>query len=218
MTNFRGLASGIVAGVASAALVAATAPAVSAHDGERQPAATAERHGTVSLAQVLAQDSGFDRNSKDFDILEAAVLAVLDAKPDSPVGLLTQGRVKLTAFAPTDLAFRRLVQSVAGTKPKTEKATFEAAASLGIDTIESVLLYHVVPNRTLNSPKVLKSRGKRLKTAQGKRIRVIVGKKGVRLVDLDRNAKNPKVTVLDINRGNRQVAHGINRVLRPLDL
>ena len=55
-------------------------------------------------------------------------------------------------------------------------------------------------------------------TALGERVRVVVGKKGVRLVDLDRNAANARVKVLDINRGNRQVAHGINRVLRPLDL
>ena len=38
------------------------------------------------------------------------------------------------------------------------------------------------------------------------------------LVDQDPNSKDPKVIVLDINKGNRQIAHGINRVLRPLDL
>ena len=37
-----------------------------------------------------------------------------------------------------------LVQSLTGKKPKTEKATFKAVAKLGVNTIETVLLYHVV--------------------------------------------------------------------------
>ena len=45
-----------------------------------------------------------------------------------------------------------------------------------------------------------------------------IGKAGVFLVDKDRDAANPYVVVLDVNRGNKQVAHGINQVLRPLDL
>ena len=40
----------------------------------------------------------------------------------------------------------------------------------------------------------------------------------VKLVDLDPDAGNAKVIVPDINKGNKQIAHGINKVLRPLDL
>ena len=36
---------------------------------------------------------------------------------------------------------------------------FAAAATLGVDTIEQVLLYHVVPGQTLTSGKVLKADG-----------------------------------------------------------
>ena len=44
------------------------------------------------------------------------------------------------------------------------------------------------------------------------------GKKQIRLQDQDRNSRNPRVNVVDINKGNKQIAHGIDRVLRPLDL
>ncbi|WP_170285938.1 hypothetical protein [Nocardioides rubriscoriae] len=42
----------------------------------------------------------------------------------------------------------------------------------------------------------------------------------VRLADLDRDDTGPRaiLPLLDLDRGNKQVAHGINRVLRPIDL
>ena len=40
----------------------------------------------------------------------------------------------------------------------------------------------------------------------------------VRLVDADPDDRNPLVVQPNINKGNKQIAHGINRVLRPLDL
>ncbi len=50
--------------------------------------------GHRSLAAVLTADGNrFDRNWQDYDIVTEAVLAVLAAKPDSPVGLLTKGNV-----------------------------------------------------------------------------------------------------------------------------
>ena len=83
---------------------------------------------------------------------------VLDAKPASPVAVLADGSTRLTAFLPTDRAFRRLVRDLTGTAPDTERAVFTAAATLGVDTIEQVLLYHVVPGQTLTSGKVAEGR------------------------------------------------------------
>ena len=42
----------------------------------------------------------------------------------------------------------------------------------------------------------------------------------ITLKDKDRNDQDPKVVLeaLDLNKGNKQVAHGIDRVLRPIDL
>ncbi len=184
------------------------------------PAAQAQR-GTTSLAEVLGADGvKFDHNWHDFDITEAAVYAVLDAKPNSPVGLLADGKVKLTAFVPTDQAFRKLVKDLTGNKLNSEKKVFAAVAGLGIDTVESVLLYHVVPGKKLNAKRVVRRDGKAVATAlDGASVTVKVkGNGSVKLKDLDPDAGNAKVVGLNINKGNRQIAHAINRVLRPLDL
>lgn len=201
-----------VAGLAAAAM-ATTTLAVPA-----QAAQTAAQ-GNRSLATVLAADSGFDRNWRDFDIVEAAVLAVLDAKPDSPVALLTKGRQRATAFVPTDAAFRRLVGQLTGRKPANERATFRAVVNtFDIDTIETVLLYHVVAGRTLNANRVIASEGRHLQTAAGIPLEVRVRNGNVILVDQDRDARNARVVVPNINRGNKQIGHGIGQVLRPIDL
>jgi uncharacterized surface protein with fasciclin (FAS1) repeats len=213
----------VAAGIATAVAAATVALAGPAGTAAAAPSETARhRLGTTSLAQVLAADGPrFDRNWADFDILEHAVVAVLKAKPQSPVALLTEGGQRATVFAPTDRAFRKLVRSLTGKAPRTEKGTFRSlVAAAGVDTIEAVLLYHVVPGKTLTSSKVLKADGAQLKTAQGAVVTVDVSKRGVRLVDQDPNAADARAIprLLDINKGNRQVAHGINRVLRPIDL
>jgi uncharacterized surface protein with fasciclin (FAS1) repeats len=178
--------------------------------------------GTDSLASVLAADgSGFDRNWNDFDIVDNAVTAVLDAKPDSAVAVLADGSVALTAFLPTDRAFRKLARDLTGKTYKTEAQVFGALASaLGIDTIENVLLYHVVPGATVTYRQALKSNGAVLDTAlAGSTIKVkVIWHIFVSLKDNDPDASNPYVVKANINKGNLQIAHGINRVLRPVDL
>ena len=182
--------------------------------------AQADTSGTRSLAKVLAKDgSGFDRNWHDYDIVDNAVKAVLAAKPGSAVGVLADGKTKVTAFLPNDRAFRILVKDLTGKTPRTEKKTFQAVASLGIDTVETVLLYHVVAGTRINYRQALKADGARLTMASGGIVRVDVRKgKRIKLLDADRNDANPRIVQKNINKGNRQIAHGINRVLRPLDL
>ena len=206
----------IVAGLAAASAVALAAGALA-------PAANAA-DGTQSLAAVLTSDGGkqFDNNHKDFDIVTEAVLAVLAAKPDSSVKVLTDGSVALTAFVPDDMAFMHLVHSLTGKMPSSERKTFAAVAGLGIDTVETVLLYHVVPGPAIDSKAALKADEARLTTAQGGTFKVNVvkyqGAKQIRLQDQDGNARNPRVIAVDVNKGNMQIAHVIDRVLRPLDL
>ncbi len=208
-----GIASIAAATLMSGAAFAAAAPATAAPEA---------KPGTQSLATVLAADgTTFDKNWQDFDIVEKAVLTVLEAKPDSPVALLTQGDQRATAFIPTDAAFRNLVQGLKGFKPKNERKTFKQVAKLvDVDTLESILLYHVVAGKTLVSDKVVASEGKKIKTALGKKFRIHISNGVIQLVDKDRDARNPRVVgaAIDINRGNKQVAHGIDRVLRPIDL
>lgn len=201
--------------ISSLALGAVTATA---------PAANARAVGDDSLAALLTSDGNkFDKNKADFDILTEAALAVVAAKPDSPVALVADGTKRATAFAPTDEAFRRLLKDLTGKKVKSEKLVFEQlVAAAGVDTIESVLLYHVIAGKTLTSGKVLKANGAKLKTANGATIKVKVQTNPVRITlkDRDKDARDPMVILgdLDLNKGNKQVAHGIDRVLRPMNL
>ena len=208
----------VAAGLTAVAL-AATATVAAAPGAQAAPSTT-DRAGKTSLAAVLASDGHrFDKKWGDFDILDAAVMAVLKEKPKSPVAVLAKGKVRLTAFLPTDRAFQRLAKTLTGASPKTEKKTFNALAkAAGIDVIETVLLYHVVPGKTLGATKVVKADGKKLTTAQGGKVTVQVKGKKVTLVDADPDLANPRVIATDINKGNRQIGHAIDRVLLPLDL
>ena len=188
------------------------------------PVASADT-GTRSLAAVLTSDGNrFDSNWYDYDIVTEAVLAVLAAKPTSPVGLLTDGTVPLTAFIPNDRAFQVLAYDLTKKWPTTEEKTFTAlVAAVGVDAIEQVLLYHVVPGATITKKAAVNANGATLTTAQGGTIRVRVYSRYLPIVELrdkDTNDVNPFLNprALDINAGNAQIAHGIVFVLRPLDL
>jgi uncharacterized surface protein with fasciclin (FAS1) repeats len=202
-----------VAALGAAALVGATAlisaPAASAADG------------TTSLATVLnVGKAKFDTNDKDFDILTKAIEAVLANKPNSAVKVLADGNTALTAFIPTDRAFKNLASTLTNKTVSTEAGAFKIVAGLGIDTVESVLLYHVVPGATILSGDALKANGAKLKTAlNGKVIRVrVTGAPAIILGDYAPKLANPRVNLgqVDINKGNKQVAHGINAVLMPI--
>jgi uncharacterized surface protein with fasciclin (FAS1) repeats len=202
-----------------------TAVAMAATLGIGAVTATSASAGTKSLATVLTSDKNqFDKKSGDFDILTKAVLTVLDAKPSSPVSILADGKAKLTAFAPTDKAFQRLAKDLTGKNIKKEAKVFQAVAGLGVDTVEQVLLYHVVPGGKLPAKVVLESNGAKLTTAQGGIVKVKVNSKNhtpvITLKDKEPDLRNPKVILelTNINKGNRQIAHGINRVLLPVNL
>ncbi len=200
------------AAVLSLGLVSLAAPATAAP-------------GETSLAEVLTSDGNrFDRNKKDFDIVTEAALAILAAKPESPVGLLADGSKRATVFAPTDQAFRLLLKDLTGDRVVKERKIFKKLVALaGVDTIETVLLYHVVPGKTLTSKKVHTADGAKLTPAAGAKIKVDVRKKPslrITLKDKDKDDRDPRVKLglIDINPGNKPGAHGIDRVLRPIDL
>lgn len=202
------------AALAGGAALVAVAPA----------SATAPPIGTSSLAAVLAADGdAFDRNWYDFDIVDRAVNTVLAAKPGSPVGVLADGTVPLTAFLPNDRAFQVLVADLTRKIPLSEQMTFDAVASLGVDTVETVLLYHVVPGATIPASVAFVSDGAVLTTAQGGTVTLDVLSRKARiaqLIDADRSDINAFLvpSKLDLNAGNQQIAHGVSFVMRPLDL
>lgn len=208
-----------VAAVAATAMLSMTTPHA-AQAAPAEPAAPAALKNKP-LSKVLAPyGDGWNKKWNDYNVVTHAVGAVLEADPDSPVGVLAQGKTRLTAFVPTDRAFQRLVRDLTGKTYKKEKKVYEAVLTLGVPTVEQVLLYHVVPGKPITAKKALKANGAVLTTAQGETIRVKV-KRGpvIRLVDRAPGVRNPRVLLnqTDINKGNKQVAHGINRVLLPLD-
>lgn len=184
-------------------------------------AANADAHDETSLAEVLdASNQEFDRNWDDHDILTAAVNAVLAAKPDSPVSALADGSTELTAFIPDDRSFRRVVINLTGSVRSLESSVFDDIAGLGIDTVEQILLYHVVLGPAIDSASALASGGAALTTAEGKSTLVNVVDTSIELVDKDTGLNNPRVFLdqVDINSGNKQIAHGIDRVMLPFKI
>ncbi len=193
----------VLAGTSAVALAAGLGAGVTPANAKK---------GTTPLSEVIADNS-------DFDVLNAAVGAVLENNPDSAVSVLTDGSVKLTAFAPTDKAFKNLATTLSGKKVKSDSKALAEVASLGLDTVETVLLYHVVPGEYITAKKALKSNGAKLPTAaDGLTVKVKVKKKKGQVFLKDRapELKNPKVVIPDINKGNKQIAHAINNVLLPI--
>ncbi len=175
----------------------------------------------TSLAEVLAADGNtFDKNQRDFDVLDRAVRVVLAAKPESPVAMLADGTQTLTAFAPTDLAFRRLARDIVEPSAgQNERKAFKAlAGAVDVDTLETVLLYHVVAGQKLDSEAVVAADDQAVETAQGGSVTVRVDGQKITLEDADASDADPRVTAVDINVQANQVGHAINRVLRPVDL
>ena len=180
--------------------------------------------GTQSLATVLAADGNkLDGNWGDFDIVDKAVHAVLAEDPGSDVAVLADGDVALTAFVPTDRAFRKLVEDLTGDRKHTEKGVLGAvvAAAGDVETLEAILLYHVVPGATITYKQAMAADGLVLDTAlPDGTIQVRIRNDRVALKDVDTDSRNPRVmrTLKNLNKGNVQIAHGIDRVLRPIDL
>ncbi len=170
------------------------------------------KKGDTPLSDVIA-------DNKKFDVLNDAVGAVLADNPDSAVSVLTDGSEKLTAFAPTDKAFKNLATTLSGKRVKSDSKALEVVAGLGLDTVETVLLYHVVPGEYITAKKALKANGVKLPTAaDGLTVKVKVNKKKgmISLKDRADELKNPKVVIPDINKGNKQIAHAIDNVLLPI--
>ncbi|MBK9101112.1 MAG: fasciclin domain-containing protein [Austwickia sp.] len=161
--------------------------------------------GTRSLAAVLAADgASFDHNEYDFDILDAAVTAVLKAKPNSAVKVLTDGTTTLTAFLPKDYAFKKLIQELSGKWVDDEGKVFATVAGLlGVDGVEKVLLYHVVPGTYIDAAAASKANGANLPTALGPTIGVWVHHGMIVLKDKDPQLYDATVRIPDINKHNR---------------
>jgi uncharacterized surface protein with fasciclin (FAS1) repeats len=176
----------------------------------------------ATIADVVLSDSakdnaqGFDRNWHDYDIVTQAVLLFPDL-----VAAVSDPNASLTVLAPNDQAFRLLATELTKKHFRTEADVFAAVASLGTDTVKAVLTYHIVPAK-LGAATVLNSDDTQVTTLAGGTfaVDVINKRRGVvQFVDGDPNARNARLVRADLGGvlANGYI-HGIDRVLRPIDL
>ena len=141
------------------------------------------------------------------------------AKPSTAVEVLADGKAPVTAFLPTDRAFRQLRPGPHRDLYRSEKKVFAVVASLGIDTVEAVLLYHVVPGATITYKQALRANGAALTMASGGTVTVEVRWRTVHQAGGRRHRRRRSV------RGPGQHQQGEqadrprhHRVLRPINL
>lgn len=192
----RRILATLAAGLTAAGLLSATAVPVGA---EEPPTIV----GLV-IATSGAPGAGFDDEGNDYDILRDAVVATDLVDP------LSAGN--WTVFAPNDRAFGHLYTDLTGTVG-SEEEVFALIASLGLETVQAILLSHVVPESALSRTEVTRSRS--LLAASGFALHV----RGVTLLDAEPSLANPKIVppASDIHASNG-VIHTIDRVILPIDL
>ena len=173
---------------------------------------------SMPLTEVLnLKNASFDNNFSDFDVFTSLWMDVWGQLPESAIQIISDGNTALTAFVPTDRAFQRVVKHLTGKKLKSEARIADAVMSLGAKTVEKVILYHVVVGDPILSPDALEANGAKLNAASGQTIGVRVSGTTITLVDKAKKHTNATVilSAVDINKGNKQVAHGINQVMLP---
>jgi uncharacterized surface protein with fasciclin (FAS1) repeats len=173
---------------------------------------------SMPLTEVLnLKSASFDNNFRDFDIFTSLWMDVWGQLPESAIQVISDGNTALTAFVPTDRAFQRVVKYLTGKKLKSEARIADAVMSLGAKTVEKVILYHVVVGDPILSPAALEANGAKLNAASGQTIGVRVSGTTITLIDKTKKHTNATVilSAVDINKGNKQVAHGINQVMLP---
>jgi uncharacterized surface protein with fasciclin (FAS1) repeats len=202
---------------ATAAALALTGAAVVTTPGPAPAAGTGT--GTQSLATVLAADGHhFDKNRRDFDVVDKLVTRILTDKPGSRLAILADGSRRVTAFLPTDGAMRRSISDINDQQYGSERSVFRAIwETAGPDSVERILLYHLVRGKTLTYEQLRDAAPTSLTTMQGGTVRVRITSGNVMLHDFNPDSPNSRVfhAVADINAGNRQIAHGIAWVISP---
>lgn len=176
----------------------------------------------ATIADVVLSDSakdnaqGFDRNWHDYDIVTQAVLLFPDL-----VAAVSNPNANLTVLAPNDQAFRLLVRDLTKKHLNSEAEVFAAVASLGTDTVKAVLTYHIVGAK-LGASTVLASDNAQVTTLAGGTFAVDVinaKKASVQFVDGDPDARNARLVKADLGGALANgFIHGVDRVLRPIDL
>jgi uncharacterized surface protein with fasciclin (FAS1) repeats len=179
---------------------------------------------TPTLWQVLNSDGNrFDTNANDFDLVTEAVRLFPDlrAAANNPAA-------ELTVFLPNDRAFRLLLDELNGDAPvpaREAKVLEQLAAAATAPVVLQVLQYHIVPAKA-GVTDVIGLLGQDVKTlleVEGETVTIspylntvpfFIGVK-----DMDKSDRNARVIAVNIGgEASNGFAHGIDRVLRPIDL
>lgn len=174
--------------------------------------------GINAISTVIGvEDFAFDSDLSDFDIFTFLTLDVLGKRPNSRLWRMADGTVPMTAFVPTDRAFKKLVKALTGFSYEREREIYNVARTLGTDKLNQILLYHFVFGAPLLAEDVLAANGTFLTTPRKVTIRVVYDGTELKLRDKDRERINPRVILsrVNVNEGNNQVIHPINGVLIP---
>lgn len=174
--------------------------------------------GINAVTTVLKVDEfAFDDDLSDFDIFTFLTLDVMGKRPNTRLWRLSDGYFPMTAFVPTDRAFKKLVKSLTGVSYTRERRIYEVARTLGTDKLNQILLYHLVFGDPLLAEDVLAANDTLLTTPREQTFRVVFDGTELKLRDKDRKRINPRVILsrVDTNAGNYQVIHPINGVLIP---
>jgi len=194
--NRRTIRLSLVAAVAAGALTL----------GAAAPASAATPTGTIVDVAVAASGGGApDTNSTDYDILVQALLAT-DLAP-----VLADTSTQFTVFAPNDQGFKKLVQDLTGSYPRSEQAALDAIlATFTVEQISNILLYHVVPGEKLGPVGVVSAGTLTMANGGTVKPRLLV------LQDENRAFSNPILVPSGINiQASNGVIHTTGRVLVP---
>lgn len=174
--------------------------------------------GINAISTVIGvQDFAFDSDLSNFDIFTFLTLDVLGKRPNSRLWRMADGTVPMTAFIPTDRAFKKLVKALTGVNYSSERKIYNVARTLGTDKLNQILLYHFVFGAPLLAEDVLAANNTFLTTPRKVTIRVVYDGTELKLRDKDRDRINPRVILsrVNLNGENNQVVHPINGVLIP---
>jgi hypothetical protein len=189
------------------------------------PATPTHAASQRTIADTLLRDSsgddgeGFDHRWWDYDIVTQAVLLFPDI-----TAVASDRTADVTLFAPTDSAFRALVQDLTEQRLDSEASVFAAVAGLGPETVKSVLLYHVMAASVSygDARRTVASGPAALPTLNGATISAeSTGGwwRLIRLVDQDPDLRDAIVVFPNVQgKLANGYIHGIDRVLIPVDL
>jgi hypothetical protein len=225
----------------AACVVAAAAVATAITPG----AASAAPDEGRSILEVLQADGNrLDKNWGDFDITHKFMTDAIAEGPglifkgsprsareiNEAFAALADGSYELTAFLPTDRAWRRVLVDMEPEGPvakkqvdPTEKAVYAELRGVvgGTSPIwQFILLNQIVPEQKLNYRQLRQSDGDQLETAIGGYLEVDKGSRGRVFLRDEAPFKDMVVkrNTTDINKGNPQIAHAVKRISVPFFL